>query len=54
MRHRMFRTIVLMALVLAPLSACGKKAPPDPPDKNQNAYPATYPSNNDDPRDVRH
>jgi predicted small lipoprotein YifL len=37
-------TILLLALCLAaPLSACGKKGDPNPPDPAHNQYPRTYP-----------
>ncbi len=38
-----FLTLILAAMLLAaPLTACGKKGDPKPPDKNS-AYPQQYP-----------
>jgi predicted small lipoprotein YifL len=47
------RASLALALVALPLAGCAKKAPPDPPDHNHDAFPRTYPSDNDDPRTAK-
>ena len=43
MRGRALILALLLVSALA-LAACGKKGQPEAPDKNQSAYPHTYPS----------
>ena len=33
----------LLSVLLAPLAACGKKGPPEPPPDEPNTYPQIYP-----------
>ncbi|MHA1114139.1 MAG: LPS translocon maturation chaperone LptM [Alphaproteobacteria bacterium] len=40
---RVLFVLVILALA-APLAACGKKAPPEPPSGKESTYPKTYPS----------
>ena len=46
----MARKLLILMMVTAALAGCGKKAMPDPPDKNAGPYPRSYPSDNADPR----
>ncbi len=36
-------TLGMLFLLLAPLAACGKKSPPEPPEGKEITYPRTYP-----------
>ena len=47
------RKIILMAFVLAlaaPLAACGRKGPPEPPPGADEKYPRGYPSGSSAPQ----
>jgi predicted small lipoprotein YifL len=46
MIRRMIRgllVILLAGIAAAPLAACGKRGPPDPPPGEPNTYPRSYP-----------
>ncbi len=36
-------TLAMLFLLLAPLGACGKKSPPEPPEGEEITYPRSYP-----------
>jgi hypothetical protein len=42
-RGASLRAVVLLALLLLPLGACGKKGPLEPPADEPNTYPKVYP-----------
>jgi predicted small lipoprotein YifL len=41
---RALTAILIGGALLAPLAACGKKAPPEPPPGKESSYPRTYPT----------
>jgi predicted small lipoprotein YifL len=42
-RWRAFLALALLAVLVAPLAACGKKGGPAPPAGEPNTYPRSYP-----------
>jgi predicted small lipoprotein YifL len=38
--------LLVLAALLLPLAACGKRAPPEPPPGEVNQFPRTYPNPN--------
>jgi len=43
MRIRALLLLVVLAGLLAPLAACGRKNPPEPPEGVPQTFPRTYP-----------
>lgn len=44
---RIAALLLILAVALPLLAACGKRAPPDPPPGEKNVYPKTYPNPNE-------
>jgi predicted small lipoprotein YifL len=45
--RRVIVLVLMLAVALPLLAACGKRAPPDPPPGEKNVYPKTYPNPNE-------